>query len=728
MSKDKNIDSRSETPVSKEESTFRGISHTHFKDKKFSQFSKLLPYVDTYDSEDGLENDTHNEVPVKSLRNGYYQEIFWLGCSGFIIFNHHDKEILLVDPWSSYCSFWNSLDDRTIIPRKKHEDEDYYEDMFKSETNNDLKRIEDLANTIRKHCNEKNGYTLSGILLSHMHFDHADDIPLLLELLVKPAGKQYSSTGLIFNNIQDNPIEKLPQICCDLDTRIYLKTHFWDVDISAFKLPKEPNYWNGKKKQKDLLSTGYFYDCETRSHADKDPSYLDAWKKIKKLYGNSEDLFISIYTDGNKEPFYDDTYTLALKDKEKAIPGTFAKPFNFNSFHIQPIIWDHMNTGPLKEINDELSDQKSGNCQRISAFIIQRRNLPSAKKTLIIGSAGGMVESWTSPLPKSLKNSKGEKLEVDVLLQAIQGDNSIDEDSWLRKFAIPIITPLILALLEDGLNTLKYKEEVAKGWEFITNNIKVNDFIAFSHWESFVTTKATNHIFKSPFNFNIVRQNIRILKSIFTVENKKILSNDGLFILGRCGSDFEYPFPSPNPGDTVHLNINMEVDINKANSEEKPEFAIGTSTDIEDPYSSFHNTSENYTDINQDNKVFSVKLRNSDIFNLSESLLRVQSKRKDVIDAGEEEWFGEDYKNINYRDTPYETEELLANIHIYKGAECLTGSSKNFVDHQNDMIRIQKGVNNILIRLDDDGKKIQDCIIDGITLIHNFEKKVETSF
>ncbi len=728
MSKNKNTESRSEIPVSKEEHLFKGISHTHFKDKTFEQYSKLLPYVKKYESEVGLEEDTHNQIPVKSLRNGYYQEIYWLGCSGFIIFNHHDKEILLVDPWSSYCSFWNSLDDRTIIPREKHKDEDYYEDMFKSETNNDLKRIEDLANTIRKHCNDKNGYILSGILLSHMHFDHADDIPLLLELLLKPAGKQYSSTGLIFNNLQDNPLKNPPQICCDLDTRIYLKTHFWDVDISAFGLPNEPDYWDGKSKQQDLISAGYFYDCEVISRINDDPTYLDAWEKVKELYGNSEELFISIYTDGNNEPFYDDTYTLALQDNKKAIPGTFAKPFNFNSFNIQPIIWDHMNTGPLKEVNDELGDQKSGNCQRISAFIIKRRDLPSAKKTLIIGSAGGMVESWTNPLPKSLKNSKNEKLEVDVLLQAIQGDNRIDEDSWLRKYAIPIITPLILSLLENGLNTLKYKEEVAKGWEYINENIKVNDFIAFSHWESFVTTKATNHIFKSPFNFDIVRQNIRILNNVLSGENNKILSNNGLFILGRCGSDFEYPFPSPNPGDSIHLNINMEVDINTSNTTEKPDFVVGTSTDIKDPYNSFHNTSENYKEINQNNKTFSAKLRDSDIFNLSESLLRVQSKRNHVIDAGEEEWFGEDYKNINYRNEPFETEELLANIHIYKGTQCLTGSSKSYVDHQNDMLNTQKGVNKILIRLDDDGKKIQDCIIDGITLIHNFEKKVETSF
>lgn len=55
---------------------------------------------------------------TRSFTNGCYQQILFLGVSGFVICNHWDKEILLVDPWPTYASFWTdeilTCDDRSL--------------------------------------------------------------------------------------------------------------------------------------------------------------------------------------------------------------------------------------------------------------------------------------------------------------------------------------------------------------------------------------------------------------------------------------------------------------------------------------------------------------------------------------------------------------------------------------------------------------------------------------
>lgn len=730
---------RAKTPVSLEEKTYKGISHNHFEDKKFSQVSKLIPYVEsTEDNPNGLEGDVQNRIPIKSLRNGYYQEIFWLGCSGFMILNHHDKEILLVDPWSSYSSFWNSLavplqasDYRPLVPQDWELNDEilapYYEDKFYSNKNPNLKRIEDLANCIRKYCNSDNGYKLTGILLSHMHYDHADDVPILLELLTKPAGTQYSYTGLIFNNLSDDPLSELPMICCDYDTRVYLQTHFWGRKLSDIPIEDTAKYWKGKEIQEDHLGEGYFYLCEKKDHSDKDPKFEDAWNNISTTYGLTDDKFLFI-TANSVEVAYDDTYIneilgqnnspapgIELLISESKNPSNNPDRYTLGSFLIRPYLWDHMNTGPGKKWNSALDDQKSGHCQRMSAFLIQRKSLSTAKKTLIIGSAGGMSNTWTEPQPINRDDIPKDKNDIN---------------SWDNRNKFKIETDVLLQAINGRVNALAdQSDEVRDGWKYINKNIIIKDFIAFSHWEDFVMRQATTEIFKSEKNFKLVRANVDMVKARLKGENKNVVENDGVFIMGRCGNDYENAFPSPNSAYSIPLNIHMEVDT-ELNSDEKPTFTIGSTSNLDEPFKSFTEIAQDHKNenIKQSQKTFSAKLSNTDISNLGGSLLKLQSKKKHVIIEGEEEWFGEDYKNIVYDNKPFATEELLTNIHIFVGDRSTTGSSKSFDELAKDHESIRPGINTILIRLSEDKSEITDQIIDGTVYIKDSVQIIKNIF
>lgn len=711
--------SRPQTPVSLEEDQYSGISHSHFKDRTFPQVSKLINHVDnTEDSEDGLASDSNNEVPVKSIRNGYYQEIFWLGCSGYIIFNHHDKEILLVDPWSSYRSFWNGLaarfmwigisEDRPLVPFDSEKDDDNYEDKINSKTNPDLKRIEELANCIREFCSKDKGYTLTGILLSHMHYDHADDVPILLELLSKPEGDQVSHTGLKFNNLRHDPItvDNLPPICCDYDTRIYLQTHYWNRTLKDVLLDdkdgKPSVYWKGKQLQREMVGQGYFYECTKPS---PDENRDKCWNDICTSYGLTDDKFKFI-TVNSIEVEYDDVYIhKVLGTKNSPKPGTKAKlsdtknpkkdseSINIGSFSVVPYIWDHMNTG-LRRRKKSSDDQVAGHCQRMTAFLIQRKNFSSAKKTFIIGSAGGMENSWTKPNPIDLK----EKLEIDLLLQAINGDGKLD-----------------------------MSKEVRHGWRYANKNFSIKDFIVFTHWEDFVKNKADTETFKSEDNFKLVRQNIGMAKRFLNGDNKSVIENNGIFILGRCGSDFENLFPAPKSNINLPVNFNIDIETSDYN---EPLISLGSTSNINEPHKTFSKKSNDYTSnqFSQAQNTYTAEISKSDLNNLSNSILRIQSHKKHVISEGKEKVIGEDWKDIKYNTKPYPTEEMLAQIYIYVGEDCITGESKSFDQMREKSQNVKKGINTILIRLTDDKKKINDLIIDGIVHIKDGNTLIKSPF
>jgi len=70
--------------------------------------------------------------------------------------NPVNHQLLLIDPWVSLCSV-----------------------RFRWMNKDALKRIDDFADWIITRLSE--GYQLSGILLSHDHFDHVEDIPYLVK-------------------------------------------------------------------------------------------------------------------------------------------------------------------------------------------------------------------------------------------------------------------------------------------------------------------------------------------------------------------------------------------------------------------------------------------------------------------------------------------------------------------------------------------------------------------
>jgi hypothetical protein len=276
-----------------------------------------------FDKSTGNEGDKKfpEDIAIKSIRNGYYQHIYWLGVGGYLIINHHDKEFILIDPWHSYLSFWlndfpftinrplnpnpridevtrllyesihvqNGLNNQydewmnclaiyrervsSKVPlqsfeilnmdliainektkgnsssqgNKYFERKSYIDELshMVTSTIDGCLRLTDLANFIRNSVNLKPDgscdYTFSGILLSHMHFDHGDDLAMLLTLLCVGGGHYVDAlTNLDFGILQGpaliqkkpdgTDVNHMPKIYCDFETIFYYKTMYFGVE------------------------------------------------------------------------------------------------------------------------------------------------------------------------------------------------------------------------------------------------------------------------------------------------------------------------------------------------------------------------------------------------------------------------------------------------------------------------------------------------------------------
>ncbi len=85
---------------------------------------------------------------------------------------------------------------------------------------------------------------------------------------------------------------------------------------------------------------------------------------------------------------------------------------------------------------------------------------------------------------------------------------------------------------------------------------------------------------------------------------------------------------------------------------------------------------------------------------------------------------GEAY--ATYWDVPYPTEEQLAQIHLFLGDRCLTGS-QTFEGVVREMRVTEAAVNKILIRLDADGRRLLDVVVDGVVHVKDGARKVHTA-
>jgi hypothetical protein len=221
-------------------------------------------------------------------------------------------------------------------------------------------RLQDLANFLRRGVAE--GYKPVGLLLSHEHYDHTDDIGRFYELLTGSNGEFRSHERLDFW-LTGQPLADgdLPTIYCDADTRDYL----------------------------------------TR----------------KVGFPGSHPRFHQIRRNG-KQLTYDDKKNKKIKDDggQPCRAGIPADPFVCGSFQIEPWIWDHMNVLPGWKW--EAAKRMSGSLQRQTAFLLYHRSAKNARRTFIGGSAGEMSDEFTG---KGLVAHPSEPIRADFMVQSIPG-------------------------------------------------------------------------------------------------------------------------------------------------------------------------------------------------------------------------------------------------------------------------------------------------------------------
>jgi len=491
---------------------------------------------------------------VRSLRNGCYQHLMFLGVGGFVICNHCDHEILLVDPWTSYHSEWTRLipgkDARPLKPMIEPVPEttdwdnrdgtvidDHYQAYVEnvqeqnrqrvSEAEHARSRLADLASFLRRSVSL--GYHLTGILLSHMHFDHAEDIPVLLELLaadVNPTNGTYTDhRGLPFT-LGDPAVrgDSLPRIYCDYDSIIYLLTYGFYMDYRnlqidggndminppGIRVRRQPRYWFGNEALLDELNRRLrerfrqpIQDPDNPIPNPDNPINVttDAWTHVKELYrfqpsatpNEQENKWYEI-TGGQGRLHYDDSYNLTLEDEStRCFAGQQGTPFEAGNYRVIPYVWDHSNTGccwfGAKEAHRAQDDQTAGSLQRCSTFMISRNNVEGAKRTFLLGSGGKMAQGWT-------RHFEEPNIETDLLIQAIL-------PRWM------------------GLATLvaSFRRQIHRYIEYMVKHITVREAAVFVHFEDFISRVPSLTEFADDFD-GAVPYNLRWLwREVLQAEN-----------------------------------------------------------------------------------------------------------------------------------------------------------------------------------------------------------------
>lgn len=537
---------------------------------------------------------------LPSFRNGRYQQLLFLGVGGFIVCNHCDKEILLVDPWPTCFSYWTRvawLQEVITVGREARRDltaETLSERRRRSarygreRAGLARERIAHLASFLRKAVERE--YSLSGILVSHMHFDHSDDIVRLLELLAATiaedsgddpevqAFRRRDSDDSIgtYTDHQRRPfllagppidVQRLPKICCDYDTMIYLLTYgfyknYNDIEIDG-DVPvertvmtgsgptqerTESRFWSGNEDWKDILDErisdshdepDHFINSNNQTWQTVQQRYVDALSAIYRtgaqgggrqgvLIDNDSWLEISA---NRSRLHYDDTYNMWLDEGDRCKAGQVGTEFELGNFEILPYVWDHSNTGcnwfGMKRRPGQ-ADQTAGNLQRASAFMIWRKDIEGAKRTFIVGSGGEMHSDFTGALAESMP-----EVETDVLVQAI----------------LPHLPSAILRSLSG------FDRQIPHYIDFMVRNIRFGNAreaaVIFIHFEDFIRRVPDPEHYLESFrdsighNLEVITEKVAQLRQeglTSQADNyQSLLDRNRFYVLGRRG--FEYNFP-----------------------------------------------------------------------------------------------------------------------------------------------------------------------------------------
>jgi len=268
-------------------------------------------------SDQGVKWATNTAICVVEdfdfFHNGPEQKLVWLGTAGLIIINEKRREILVIDPWPSYSSL--------EVPIELGSGP-----------------ISQLASWLVQKRSE--GFKLVGLVVSHEHFDHARDVPLLLLRLLQK--------GI--------PVGELPMLVADRGT-------YQALDLMFTIMPQR-------------MTSGF-----------SDPTLF---KQIP---------FHELKSPTGAPLFYDDALAERFKNAgDTSYPleaGTELAALSLGHFRVTPYIWDH---STLFYGNVE-KDAKSGNYQRATALLIESAD---GKRTFVLGSAGETNSQYTGGKVRAL--------------------------------------------------------------------------------------------------------------------------------------------------------------------------------------------------------------------------------------------------------------------------------------------------------------------------------------
>lgn len=184
-----------------------------------------------------------------------------------------------------------------------------------------------------------------------------------------------------------------------------------------------------------------------------------------------------------------------------------------------------------------------------------------------------------------------------------------------------------------------------------------------------------------------------------------------------CRPLMQLPTPSPAATGPPRLKVSLGIEIDPtAGCSTEAEFALGTPGSGHDPLSGY-SVKKTYGASSM-TKSGKLSLLEIDPSLLQNRCVRVRAKKNKTL------WsYNKKTGATSFSTGLKETEELLTEIHIFKGTTCLTGS-QTVAGVLGAMNTTKTGINRILIQLTSNGKSMRDCIVDGVYLWKNGKKLI----